>query len=139
MPAFCYYPRTMSEKPLNLDERYGRSKNEVSKTTLVLVGIALAAFFTFAIYSTFIAKPLASVEVRSYKKLDATHMRGNFTALTGDQPASCSFKAYAARGNVVGFVEVEIPANNSDKLALQVIVKTLEPASVLKADGCRVK
>lgn len=129
----------MSEKPLNLDERYGRSKNEVSKTTLVLVALALLAFFTFAIYSTFIAKPLASVEVISYKKIDDTHMRGNFTALTGDQPSSCSFKAYAARGNVVGFVEVEIPANNSDKLALQVIVKTLEPASVLKADGCRFK
>jgi hypothetical protein len=129
----------MSEKPLNLDERYGRSKNEVSRTTLVLIGLALLAFFTFAIYSTFIAKPVASVELTSFKKIDDTHIRGNFTALTGDQPASCSFKAYATRGNVVGFVEVEIPANNSDQLALQVIVKTLEPASILKADGCRVK
>jgi ribosomal protein S2 len=40
---------------------------------------------------------------------------------------------------VVGFVEVEIPKNNSDKKALQVIVKTLEPASVLRAGSCRVK
>lgn len=129
----------MSEKTANLEERYGRSDNKVGTTTKFLVLLALLSFFSFAIYSTFVAKPLASVEITSYKKIDNTHIRGNFTALTLDRAASCSFKAYAARGNVVGFVEVEIPANNSDKLALQVIVKTLEPAAVLKADGCRVK
>jgi hypothetical protein len=129
----------MSEKTTKLEERYGRSENKFSLTTKVLAALALVAFFSFAIYSTFIAKPLASVEVTSYEKIDDTHIRGNFTALTGDLAASCSFKAYEAKGKVVGFVEVEIPANNSDKLALQVIVKTLEPAAVLKSDGCRVK
>jgi len=123
----------------NLDERYGRSNRKLRPSTLVFVGVLLAGFFGFAIYANFIAKPIASVELLSYKATDANHMVGNFTARTGDKAASCGFKAYATRGNVVGYVEIEIPANTSDTKALQVVVKTLEPSSVLRADGCRVK
>jgi cell division septal protein FtsQ len=122
-----------------MDERYGRRGSKLRPSTIVLASALLLGFLVFAIYSSFIAKPLASVEVTSYQQVDANHILGNYTALTGPEGASCRFKASAARGNVVGFVEVQIPANNSDKKALQVIVKTLEPASVLRADGCRVK
>jgi hypothetical protein len=122
-----------------MDERYGRRSSKLRPSTIVLASALLLGFLIFAIYSSFIAKPLASVEVTSYQQVDANHILGNYTALTGPEGASCSFKASAARGNVVGFVEVQIPANNSDKKALQVIVKTLEPASVLRADGCLVK
>ena len=122
-----------------MDERYGRRGSKLRPSTIVLASALLLGFLIFAIYSSFIAKPLASVEVTSYQQVDAHHMLGNYTALTGAEGASCTFKAYATRGNVVGFVEVQIPANNSDKKALQVIVKTLEPASVLRAGGCLVK
>jgi hypothetical protein len=122
-----------------LDERYGRRGSKLSPWTITLASVLGLGFFTFAFYSTLIATPVASVEVSSYQQVDEHHILGNYTALTGAQGASCSFKAYATRGNVVGFVEVEIPENNSDKKALQVIVKTLEPASVLRAGSCRVK
>jgi hypothetical protein len=123
----------------NLAERYGRPNRTMRPATLVLAGSLLAGFFGFAIYANFFANPSASVEIINYESADDHHMVGNFTARTSDRPASCVFKAYATRGNVVGFVELEIPANTSDAKPLQVVVKTLEPASVLRADGCRVK
>jgi len=55
----------MSEKTAKLEERYGRSENKFSPVTKLLISLALVGFFSFAIYSTFIAKPLASVEVTS--------------------------------------------------------------------------
>lgn len=123
----------------NIDERYGRRGNKLRPSTIFLASLLLLGFVIFAIYSNCVAKPLASVEIATYEQIDDHHIIGNYTALTGEQAASCSFKAFATRGNVVGFVEVEIPANNSDKKPLQVVVKTLEPASVLRTDGCRVK
>ena len=122
-----------------MDERYSRGGNKLRPSTIILSSLLLLGFVIFAIYSNFVAKPLASAEITSYQQIDDHHMLGNYTALTGEQTASCSFKAFATRGNVVGFVEVEIPANHSDKKPLQVVVKTLEPASVLRTDGCRVK
>lgn len=129
----------MSQTPNVIADRYGKKKGKPSVWTIVLTSILATGFFAFAIYSSFIGKPLASVELTSYRAIDNNHIEGNFTALTGNQAASCVFKAYAARGVVVGFVEVEIPANNSDSKALKVVVKTLEPASVLRADGCSAK
>jgi len=126
-------------KPANLNDRYGRSDRKLRTSTKVLAGVLLASFLSFAVYASFIAEPAASVELASYEQVDANHIAGNYTAFTASKRASCVFKAYATRGNVVGFVEVEIPANHSDKKALQVVVKTLEPASVLRADGCTVK
>lgn len=129
----------MSQTPDLMAARYGKKKGKTSVWTIVLTSAIAVTFFSFAIYASFIGKPLASVELTSYQAIDENHIEGNFTALTGDQPASCVFKAYATRGVVVGFVEVEIPANNSESKALKVVVKTLEPASVLRADGCAVK
>jgi hypothetical protein len=49
------------------------------------------------------------------------------------------FKAYNAAGAIVGYSEVYIPANNDDTKALSIVVKTVVPASVMRADGCSVK
>lgn len=122
-----------------LEQRYG-NRNGISKRW-VIFGVAIVAiiFFGFAIYASFIGKAVASAELTSYEQLDATHIKGNFTALTFDKPATCVFKAYNAGGAIVAYSEVEIPANNDDTRALSIIVKTVMPASVLKAEGCSVK
>lgn len=122
-----------------LEARYGRQSSKLRPATLIFAGSLLVAFFGFAIYANFLGKPVASVEVTSYEPIDESHILGNYIARTGSQPASCVFKAFATRGKIVGYVEVEIPANNSDAKALQVVVKTLEPATVLRDGGCRVK
>ena len=122
-----------------LQHRYGRNAGSRRVAVISLVSALALVFFSFAIYASFIGKPVASVEVTSYEQLDAHHMKANFTAFTGDKPAACVFKAYSAGGSIVGFAEVEIPANNDDTKALAVIVKTVVAASVLRADGCSVK
>lgn len=129
----------MSADPNSLADRYKRPSSKLRPTTIALAGLGLIGFFSFAIYANFLGKPLASAEVLSYKQIDSTHMGANFVALTGSKAATCSFKAFATRGIVVGYSEVKIPANNDDSKIFQVIVKTLEPASVLKTEGCRVK
>ena len=129
----------MSQSNDVLQERYGRSTEK--RKPWVVVGVALLAsvFFSFAIYASFLGKPVASAELTSYEQIDATHIKGNFTALTGDTPATCVFKAYNAAGAIVGYSEVLIPANNDDTRVLSIVVKTVVPASVMKADGCSVK
>lgn len=122
-----------------LAARYGRKSGGRKVLVISFVAALVAVFFSFAIYASFIGKPVASVEVTSYEQLDSHHMKANFTALTGDKPAACVFKAYSTGGSVVGFTEVEIPANTDDTKALAVIVKTVVAASVLRADGCSVK
>jgi hypothetical protein len=122
-----------------LERRYGRKSGGRKVLVISLVSALALVFFSFAIYASFIGKPVASVEVTSYEQLDIHHMKANFTAYTGDKSAACVFKAYNAGGSVVGFAEVEIPANNDDTKVLSVIVKTVAGASVLRADGCSVK
>ena len=122
-----------------LESRYGRKSGTPKPQTIFMVSVLVLVFFTFAIYASFFGKPQASVEVSSYEMLDEHHMKANFTAYTGDKPAGCVFKAYNAGGSVVGFSEVEIPANNSDSKPLSIVVKTVVAASVLRADGCSVK
>ena len=122
-----------------LAARYGQRSSKLRPQTVILSVSLLLVFFGFAIYASFIGKPVASVELTSYEQIDGGRILGNYVARTGNQPASCAFKAFATRGSVVGFVEVEIPANNSDTKALQVVVKTIEPATVLRSDGCHVK
>lgn len=139
MPVFWHYPRTMTQTNELLESRYGRRGGAPKPLVIGLVSLLLIAFFSFAIYANFFGKPVASVEVTSYEQIDEHHMRANFTALTFDKPAACVFKAFTAGGAIVGFSEVEIPANNDDTKALSVIVKTVVGASVLRADGCSVK
>ena len=122
-----------------LESRYGRKSGGRKVVVNSFVAVLVAVFFGFAIYASFIGKPQASVEVSSYEQVDSHHMRANFTALTGDKPAACVFKAYSTNGSVAGFAEVEIPANTDDTKAYAVIVNTVVAASVLRADGCRVK
>jgi hypothetical protein len=122
-----------------LERRYGRKSGGRKVLVISLVSVLALVFFSFAIYASFIGKPVASVEVTSYEQLDIHHMKANFTAFTGDKSAACVFKAYNTGGSVVGFAEVEIPAHNDDTKALSVIVKTVAGASVLRADGCSVK
>ena len=122
-----------------LESRYGRKSSAPKPLTIVVVSVLVLVFFSFAIYASFFGKPQASVEVSSYEMLDEHHMKANFTAYTGDKPAGCVFKAYNAGGSVVGFSEVEIPANTSDTKPLSIIIKTVVGASVLRADGCSVK
>jgi hypothetical protein len=129
----------MSQTNNLLAERYGRKPTKVRPLTALLIAVAVLGFFGFAIYASFIGKGLASVEVTNYQNVDANHIAADFTALTGSQPASCVFKAYDDAGSVVGFSEVAIPANNSDSRVLRIVVKTVVPASVLKADSCSVK
>jgi hypothetical protein len=129
----------MSKNTSTLEGRYQRPSNSVSPLTKVLIGLALAAFLAFGIYANFLGRPLASVELTSFQKVDATTISGTFTALTGSQPADCAFKAFTTNGAIVGYLEVEIPANNDDAKPQNVVVKTTYEASVLKADGCRVK
>jgi hypothetical protein len=129
----------MSQKQTVLESRYGKQRTKTGWIGITIAAVSAVTFFTFAIYASFIGKPVASVELASYHQLDKNHMEGSFTALTADKPASCVFKAYSTRGTVVGFAEVGIPANQSDAQALKVVVKTLEAATVLRTDGCSVK
>ncbi len=129
----------MTETNDLLESRYGRKSGGLRVLLISFVSALVVVFFSFAIYASFIGKPMASVEVTSYEQLDAHHMKANFTAFTGDKAAACVFKAYNTAGSVVGFTEVEIPANTNDTKALAVIVKTVVAASVLRADGCSVK
>ncbi|MFM2384633.1 MAG: hypothetical protein RL166_507 [Actinomycetota bacterium] len=122
-----------------LSERYGNASGKRRPLVIGFVSALLVAFFSFAIYANFFGKPVASVEVSSYEKLDIHHIKANFTARTGDKPAGCVFKAFDTGGATVGYAEVEIPANNDDTKALSVVVKTIAAAAVLRADGCSVK
>lgn len=122
-----------------LAARYGRKSGGRKVLVISFVAALVVVFFSFAVYASFFAKPVASVEVSSYEQLDQHHMKANFTALTYEKSAACVFKAYSAGGSVVGFTEVEIPANTDDTKAYAVIVKTVVAASVLRADGCSVK
>ena len=129
----------MTETETNLDARYGRKNGKLSPLQLTVAVVLLTAFFGFAIYSSFLAQPAASVSVTSYEPLDEHHIQASFTAFTADKPAACVFKAYSSGGALVGYSEVKIPANNDDSRALEIVVKTVVAASVLKADGCSVK
>jgi hypothetical protein len=129
----------MSQTSELLERRYGRKSGGRRVLVISFASALVAVFFGFAIYASFIGKPLASVEVTSYEQVDNHQIRANFTALTAEQPAACVFKAYSANGSVVGFTEVEIPANTNDTKAFSVIVKTVVAASVLRSDGCSVK
>lgn len=129
----------MTESNDLIAERYGSAAGKRRPLVIGFVSALLLAFFSFAIYSNFFGKPVASVEVSSYEKLDIHHIKANFTARTGDKPAACVFKAFDTAGATVGYAEVEIPANNDDTKALSVVVKTIAAAAVLRADGCSVK
>jgi hypothetical protein len=129
----------MSENQDILASRYGRKSGKLSPTSIAVAAVLLTVFFSFAIYSSFFAKPAASVEVTSYQKLDDHHVQASFTAFTADKPAACVFKAFNDSSSIVGYAEVQIPAHNDDTKALQIVVKTVVPASVLRADGCSVK
>lgn len=129
----------MTETHDLLAERYGRGTSKRNPLVIGFVGALLITFFSFAIYANFFGKPVASVEVTSYEKIDIHHIRANFTARTGDQPAACVFKAFDTGGTTVGYAEVEIPANNDDAKALSIVVKTISAAAVLRTDGCSVK
>ena len=129
----------MSKNPSTLEGRYQRPSNSVSPITKILMALAVAAFLAFGIYANFLGRPLASAELTSFQKVDALTISGTFTALTGSQAADCAFKAFTTNGAIVGYLEVEIPPNNDDAMPLTVVVKTTYEASVLKADGCRVK
>jgi hypothetical protein len=129
----------MSQSQDLLETRYGRKKTKRNPLVIATVSVAAAIFFSFAIYASFIGKPLASAELTSYEAVDESHIRGNFFALTGDQPASCVFKAYSGAGAIVGYSEVLIPANNDDTKPMSTVVKTVVQASVLKVDDCSVK
>jgi hypothetical protein len=129
----------MSKNPSTLEGRYQRPSNSVSPITKILMALAVAAFLAFGIYANFLGRPLASAELTSFQKVDALTISGTFTALTGSQAADCAFKAFTTNGAIVGYLEVEIPPNNDDAKPLTVVVKTTYEASVLKADGCRVK
>ena len=122
-----------------LAKRYGKQSFARKPWLIATISLVAVVFFSFAFYASFFAKPVASAELTSYEQLDANHMKGNFTALTFESPASCVFKAYNSAGAIVGYSEVQIPANNDDSKALSIVVKTVVPASVLKADGCSVK
>lgn len=122
-----------------LAKRYGRKSGRLSPLAITIASVLLVTFFSFAIYSSFLAKPAASAVVTSYENQDQHHIRASFTAFTADRAAVCVFKAYTTGGSLVGFSEVEIPANNDDTRALEIVVKTVVAASVLKADGCSVK
>jgi hypothetical protein len=122
-----------------LAERYGKKVGKRKPWVIAGVTILALTFFSFAIYASFIGKPIASVEVTSYETQDANHIKANFTALTGEQPAACVFKAYNDAGAVVGYAEVQIPAHNDDTKALSIVVKTVVEASVLRSDSCSVK
>jgi hypothetical protein len=122
-----------------LESRYGKKSSGRRYLIIGAVSAVAIVFFSFAIYASFIGKPMASVQLTSYEQIDANHIRGNFTALTGNQAASCVFKASNAAGAIVGYSEVEIPAHNSDGKALSIVVKTVMAASVLSADECSVK
>lgn len=122
-----------------LANRYGGAARRRKPWVIVATSLLAAIFFGFAIYASFVGKPLASAELTSYNQVDEGHMVGNFTALTGAQAASCVFKAYNGAGAIVGYAEVDIPANNPDTKALSVTVKTVLAASVLKVEGCNVK
>ena len=119
-----------------MESRYGRKATKRNPFVIGIVSVIAAIFFSFAIYASFIGKPLASVELTSYEVIDAGHIRGNFFALTGDKPASCVFKAYNTAGAIVGYSEVLIPAYNDDSKPMSTVLKTVVQASVLKADGC---
>jgi hypothetical protein len=129
----------MTETNDLVKSRYGRKTGVRSRLTFGAITLLALVFFGFAIYASFIGKPLASVEVTSYEQIDSNHIRANFTAMTGNQPAACVFKAYNAGGAIVGYSEVKISANNDDTKALTVVVKTVVAASILRADGCSVK
>jgi hypothetical protein len=129
----------MSKNPSTLEGRYQRPSNSVSPITKILMALAVAAFLAFGIYANFLGRPLASAELTSFQKVDALTISGTFTALTGSQAADCAFKAFTTNGAIVGYLEVEIPPNNDDAKPITVVVKTTYEASVLKADGCRVK
>ncbi len=122
-----------------LESRYGQKSTGRKYLIIGAVSLLAVIFFSFAIYSSFIGKPMASIQLTSYEQLDANHIKGNFTALTGNQAASCVFKASNAAGAIVGYSEVQIPAHNSDSKALSIVVKTVVPASVLSADECSIK
>ena len=129
----------MTKTQDTLANRYGRKDGRLSPLSITIASVLLTVFFSFAIYSSFLAMPAASVSVTSYENLDEHHMKANFTALTGEQPAVCVFKAYNSGGALVGYSEVLIPANNDDSRALETVVKTVVTAAVLKSDGCSVK
>ncbi|MEY4276101.1 MAG: hypothetical protein RIS26_564 [Actinomycetota bacterium] len=129
----------MSQSQDLMESRYGRKTTKRSPLVIGIVSLISAIFFSFAIYASFVGKPLASVELTSYEAIDAGHIRGNFFALTGDQAASCVFKAYNTAGAIVGYTEVLVPAHNDDTKPMSTLLKTVVQASVLKADGCSVK
>lgn len=129
----------MSETATLLENRYGKGSRKLGPAAVAIIVISTLLFFGFAIYSSFFGKPVASIEVTSYQKLDENHIQANFTAFTASQPAACVLKAYDTGGSIVGFAEIAIPANNDDTKALTAVVKTVAGASVLRADGCTVK
>jgi hypothetical protein len=122
-----------------LAARYGRKKSGGRVVVLGLVGALLVLFFGFGIYWNFVAKPAASIELVSFEPVDATHISGKYTALVGDKPATCQLKAYDGSGQIVGYLELELPAGTTDKVVSEAIVKTVLPATILKADTCSVK
>lgn len=119
--------------------RYGRKKTGGRIAVLGFVGALLVLFFSFGIYWNFFAKPAISIELLSFEPVDANHISGKYSALTHDQAGTCVLKAFDGSGQIVGYSEVQLPAGTSDKLVSEVIVKTVLPATILKADACSVK
>lgn len=122
-----------------LAARYGKKKTGGRVAVLGFVGVLLALFFGFGIYWNFIAKAVVSIELQSFEPVDANHISGKYTALTGDQAGSCVVKAFDNVGQIVGYTEIALAAGTSDKVVSEVIVKTVLPATILKADSCSVK
>ena len=53
-----------------LAARYGRKSGGRKVLVISFVAALVVVFFSFAVYASFIGKPVASVEVTSYEQLD---------------------------------------------------------------------
>lgn len=124
-------------------QRYGRTKAAKRRTRITAwgIGIALtASFLTWAIWVNFATPSAAKGTVVGYEVIDSQHtlVRFKVSKPTGFD-AACGIEVLNQAYGVVGYLQVDVPAETPATEVLEVSVNTTQEGVTGVADKCWIK
>ena len=128
----------------DLNARYGRKPQNTKRNIVVLAGILLIAFFTWAIFVNFAVHPEDATykgETVAFDSYDDHHISATIevTGVAVDGTVECTGKALDADYGVVGYRQFEIEMKGEAEMRVQLLVNTTAKAASVVIEACDLK